>query len=87
MVRNKARQSGNTITDFTTLVCDLYPLPETYSVEADKRDPRYFFRPWKTLLVRTVQDGGQAFYLNMEHRESIPFLWQAINDADNSDNG
>ena len=84
MARNIARQKGKTISRFTTLVCDLVPLPETFRNEPDREDPRYFFRPWKTLLVRTVQDGGRSYYIQGTHADTIPALWTAIKEAESS---
>ena len=78
MVRNVAAQGARKINSFTTLVCDLYPLPENYQQEAAKDDPAYYFRPWKTMLVRTVKDGGEGYYVNGAHRKTIPGLWTAI---------
>jgi len=79
MVRNAASQRGEKISRFSTLVCDLVELPEDYKTEAGNEDPRYFFRPWKTMLVRTVADGGESFYIKALHADSIPMLWSAIN--------
>ena len=79
MARNAAAKSKTEITDFYTLVCDLVPLPDNFMTEAAKDDPYYYFRPWKTLLVRTVQDGGNSFYIKGRHVETIPQLWSAIN--------
>jgi len=78
MVRNAARQEGKTITKFTTLVCDLMELPEDYRREAPKDNPYYYFRPWKTMLVRTVADGGESFYVREDHARTIPWLWTAV---------
>jgi len=80
MARNVAHQNGEAIQHFTTLVCDLYKLPDDYSKEADKGSPEYFFRPWKTLLVRTVAEGGQSFYVQGLHSYTIPVLWSALQD-------
>lgn len=80
MARNVAHQNGEAIQHFTTLVCDLYKLPDDYSKEADKGSPEYFFRPWKTLLVRTVAEGGQSFYVQGMHSYTIPVLWSALQD-------
>lgn len=80
MVRNVARQEGRQICHFTTLVCDLPDLPENYREEASKENPHYYFRPWKTLLVRTVADGGESFYVKGPHAETVPGLWTAINE-------
>jgi len=82
MVRNIARQEGRQVCHFATLVCDLLDLPENYREEASKENPYYYFRPWKTMLVRTVADGGESFYVKGCHAETIPALWTAINELD-----
>ncbi|MBF0233862.1 MAG: hypothetical protein HQK65_12610 [Desulfamplus sp.] len=82
MARNVALQDGRTITDFTTLVCDLQELPTgEVGLEPDKADPRYYFRPWKTMLSRTVAQGGRGYYYRGVHAESIPQLWAACLEA------
>lgn len=82
MARNVARGRGETITRFLALVCDLFELPPTYRTEASKSDPRYYFRPWKTMLVRTVADGGQSHYVRGRHADTLPALWRAALAAD-----
>lgn len=79
MVRNVAQQSNKSIKKFVTLVCDLHDIQESYQKEAPKSNPFYYFRPWKTMLVRTVSDGGQSYYVKGKHKETIPELWTAIN--------
>ncbi len=78
MVRNAASSEGRRITDFATLVCDIKPLPSGYREEACREDPNYYFRPWKTLLVRSVAEGGRATYFRGLHRETVPQLWTAV---------
>jgi hypothetical protein len=78
MVRNVAHQEGRQINQFTTLVCDIKNLPENYRQEASQDNPDYYFRPWKTLLVRTVADGGESYYIKGRHEQLIPELWTAI---------
>jgi hypothetical protein len=78
MVRNVARQQGREIGKFTTLVCDLKELPESYRQETPREDPAYYFRPWKTMLVRAVADGGESFYVQGRHAATIPQLWTAL---------
>ena len=78
MVRNVARQEGRQICDFTTLVCDLVDLPENYHEEAPRTSPAYYYRPWKTMLVRTVSQGGKSHYVRGRHEETIPQLWTAL---------
>lgn len=78
MVRNVAAQEGREIRRFASLVCDLHDLPGDLRAEAPKTSAAYYFRPWKTMLVRTVQDGGEAFYCRARHEQSIPELWTAL---------
>ncbi|MEE4194108.1 MAG: hypothetical protein V2J07_02810, partial [Anaerolineae bacterium] len=73
MVRNVAHQRGETINHFTTAVFDLLPIPEPHQ-EAVKTDPAYYYRPYKTVLVRTVQDGGESVYIQGDHRATIGTL-------------
>jgi hypothetical protein len=75
MARNVAHQQGRSIRRFTTAVFDLVPLDDDYHRQAPKSDPRYYYRPWKTILVRTVADGGQSFYVAGDHRHTVPLLW------------
>lgn len=78
MARNVAHQDGGTIAKFTTAVFDLVPLGDDFHAQAPKSDPRYYFRPWKTILVRTVADGGTSYYIAGDHRETLPALRHAI---------
>jgi len=78
MSRNVARQEGRQIADFTTAVFDLVPIGGDYHKELPKDDPGYYFRPHKTILVRTVVDGGESFYLRGDHRAAFPALRKAV---------
>jgi hypothetical protein len=77
MARNVAHQEGRTIGNFTTAVFDLIPIDADTRQQAPKTDPRYYYRPWKTILVRTVADGGESFYVQGDHRATIPALHRA----------
>jgi hypothetical protein len=77
MARNVAHQHGERIAKFTTAVFDLIPLDDDYHKQAPKTDPRYYYRPWKTILVRTVADGGESFYVAGDHRQTLPAVWRA----------
>jgi len=75
MARNVAHQRGEKIASFTTAVFDLLPLEGQNVHEApSKTDPRYYFRPWKTIMARTVADGGESFYVQGEHRKTVSNL-------------
>ncbi len=78
MARNVASQEGRSINKFTILVCDLHDLPSEVTEEASKASAAYYFRPWKTMLVRTVADGGKSWYVKGDHAETIPQLWTAL---------
>ncbi len=78
MARNVAKQKGKSIRKFTTLVCDLHALRGNFKVEPSKETVEYFFRPWKTMLARTVADGGESHYVQGRHEETIPALWTHI---------
>ena len=63
--------------DFTTAVFDLVELPADYRNGPPSKDhPQYYYRPWKTILVRTVADGGRSYYFQGDHRRTIPTLWR-----------
>jgi len=78
MARNVAHQEGREIRHFATGVFDLVPLDTVTDREAPKSDPRYYYRPWKTILVRTVADGGASFYIQGDHRATVPSLYHAV---------
>ena len=78
MARNVAHQEGRAIRDFATAVFDLVPIHGDIHHELPKTDPGYYFRPHKTLLVRTVADGGASFYFCGDHRATFPALRRAI---------
>lgn len=78
MARNVAHQTGENICHFTTAVFDLPDLGDELSHEAPKGDPRYYFRPFKTILVRTVADGGESHYVRGDHKATIPALYDEI---------
>lgn len=80
MVRNAARREKKKIENFTSLVCDLYDLPSNFSKEPNKHNPVYYFRPWKTMLVRTIAGSGKSFYIKGRHADIIPSLWAKINE-------
>jgi hypothetical protein len=77
MARNVAHQEDRRINRFTTAVFDLLPLEGDLRRQAPKSDPRYYYRPWKTILVRTVADGGESFYIQGDHRLTVPALYHA----------
>jgi len=79
MVRNVARQNNEQICNFTTAVFDLVSLPPDYREGPPSKDhAQYYYRPWKTILVRTVADGGRSYFFSGDHRKTIPTLWSDL---------
>jgi len=78
MARNVAHQEGRRIQNFTTAVFDMLPIRGDIHKELSTTDPGYYFRPHKTILLRTVADGGRSFYLCGDHRATFPALRRAI---------
>jgi len=66
MARNVAVQEGREIRHFTTAVFDI------------RKNLDYFFRPKKTILERTVKDGGESFYIQGDFAITIPNLHKEI---------
>lgn len=74
-----AHQEGRKITDFTTSVFDMQPIQSRdYHSEPRKDQPEYYHRFWKTILVRTVRDGGTSYYIEGDHRDTVSSLWQKL---------
>lgn len=78
MARNVAHQEGREIRRFATAVFDMVPIKGDIHKELPKTDPGYYFRPHKTILVRTVADGGESFYLCGDHRATFPALRRVL---------
>jgi hypothetical protein len=78
MARNVAHQQDRALKKFTTCVFDLVPIHGDIHRELPKTDAGYYFRPHKTILVRTVADGGESFYFCGDHRATIPALHRAL---------
>lgn len=77
MARNVAHQHGRQIARFTTAAFDLIEIEGNPREQAPKSNPQYYYRPWKTILVRTVADGGESFYVCGDHRQTVPYLRRA----------
>ena len=85
MARNVAHQHGGQIRNFATAVFDMVPIRGDIHRELEKTDPGYYFRPHKTILVRTVADGGESYYFCGDHRATLPALRRAALSLDGGD--
>jgi hypothetical protein len=85
MARNVARQRGDVTCGFTTAVFDLLELPGNWREGTpSKQQSQYYYRPWKTILARTVAGGGQSYYFCGDHRQTLPALWAALTNTSGS---
>ncbi len=78
MARNIAHQKGKRIEHFATAVFDLIDLGPDIHREAPKDKASYYFRPYKTILVRAVEKNGKSFYVRGDHQITLPNLHQLI---------
>lgn len=78
MARNVAHQQQRVIRNFSTAVFDMVPIQGDIHKELPQTDPGYYFRPHKTILVRTVADGGESYYVRGDHRLTVPALRRVI---------
>jgi hypothetical protein len=60
-------------------VFDVVDLPNTFRDGPPTKDhPLYYYRPWKTILCRTIADGGKSYYFQGDHQQTIPTLWHEL---------
>ena len=78
MARNIAHQKGKRIEHFATAVFDLIDLGPDIHREAPKDKASYYFRPYKTILVRAVEKNGKSFYVRGDHQITLPNLHRLI---------
>ncbi len=78
MTRTVVHQRGEQIRNFATAVFDMMPIQGDIHKELPKTDPGYYFRPHKTILVRTVAEGGESSYICGDHRVTFPALRRKI---------
>ncbi len=77
MARNIATQSGDEIRHFTTANFDLIDFPD-FQEEGNPKDAHYYHRPKKTILIRTVKDGGESYHISGDFSITVPQLYQLI---------
>jgi len=78
MARNVAKQDGRQIANFTTAVFDTQPIAGDVSTAPPKSNPHYYFRPWKTILARTIADGGKSYYVQGDHMATLGNLAEKL---------
>lgn len=88
MARNVGDCAG-----FTTVVFDIKDIPGPNdrsqhclelqtTLDPGDRHPLYYFRPWKTLLVRAIADRGTSCYVQGLFDDTVPELCAAISNLE-----
>lgn len=77
MVRNVKHQQGETVDDFVTLNADLIPVDDAAS-EGDPAGFQYYYRPKKTLLVRTLGARSRSYHVQGDHRQTVLNLYKLL---------
>ena len=77
MARNIAAQRGEEIRHFTTANFDLIDFAD-FQDEGSPTDAHYYHRPKKTILIRTVKDGGEGYHISGDFSVTVPQLYHLI---------
>ena len=77
MARNIAAQRGEEIRHFTTANFDLIDFPD-FRDEGAPTEAHYYHRPKKTILVRTVKDGGDSYHISGDFDRTVPKLYRLV---------
>ena len=77
MVRNVAHQRGEEIDGFVTVNCDLIALDDPLAV-GDHHQAQYYYRPKKTLLVRSLGAHSRSFHVVGDHRATVLNLYSLL---------
>ncbi|MGN0989320.1 MAG: hypothetical protein ACI4N6_03310, partial [Eubacteriales bacterium] len=81
MARNAAAQQGKTIGSITAAAFDLIDIDKSegfVTPEKPASDPRYYYRPWRNVLVKNAAEGGTSFYIKGEHKKTVPNLAREV---------
>ena len=77
MARNIATQRREEIRHFTTANFDLIDFPD-FQDEGSPTDAHYYHRPKKTILIRTVKDGGEGYHISGDFSVTVPQLYHLV---------
>ena len=76
--RMAAMNVSGSINRFSVAVFDIVRIDGDFRKQPDKTNPQYYYRPWKTLLVRTVAGGGKSYYICGDHSATVPSLYHSV---------
>ncbi len=74
------RNLGYGVRDITTANFDLIDLGD-YHKNIGYDDPNYYYRPRKNIVNRPVSTGGKGWHFVVDHKVSIPNLYQKVMEA------
>ncbi len=72
-----ARNCGFQVENFTTANFDLIDLGNYRKIEGHPLF-HYYYRPWKNIVSRPVKDSSSGFHFCLDHRVSLPLLYQKL---------
>ena len=77
MARNVAHQRNEEIRNFLTANFDLIDFRD-FRDEGSPKEAHYYHRPKKTILVRTIKDGGESYHVSGDFDRTIPKLYNLL---------
>jgi len=77
MARNVAHQRNEKIRNFLTANFDLIDFSD-FRDEGNPKEAHYYHRPKKTILVRTVKDGGESYHISGDFDRTVPKLYSLL---------
>jgi len=77
MARNVAHQRNEKIRNFLTANFDLIDFSD-FRDEGSPKEAHYYHRPKKTILVRTVKDGGESYHISGDFDRTVPKLYSLL---------
>lgn len=72
-----SRNQGCIVKNITTANFDLIPLGD-YRSDIGSEHYHYYYRPRKNIINRPVSLGGKGFYIQGDHRDTIPYLQNSL---------
>ena len=76
MVRNALLNEGKKICSFITANFDF--VDTDLICEGKPDEASYYYRPRKTILFRSIKDGGKSYSIAGDFRKTIPCLHQLL---------
>lgn len=77
MARNLAAQRDEEIRHFTSANFDLIAFDD-FRNEGNPTTAHYYHRPKKTILIRTVKDGGESYHIQGDFDRTVPNLYHQV---------